>query len=50
MLVLVSLMLNLILQAGKLDNIPVFEVSVDKAVILYDQEKISLKKKNKNIY
>lgn len=27
------------LKAGKLDDIPVFEASVDKAVILYDQDK-----------
>lgn len=27
------------LQAGKLDQIPVFEASVDKAIVLFDQEK-----------
>ena len=27
------------LKAGKIDDIPVFEASVDKAVVLFDQEK-----------
>lgn len=34
------------LKAGKLDDIPVFEASVDKAVILDDQEKYLIEKEN----
>lgn len=36
------------LQAGMLDNIPVFEASVDKSVILYDQDK-NLVEKEKQV-
>jgi hypothetical protein len=35
-----------VLKAGKLDDIPVFEASVDKAVILSDQEKYLIAKEN----
>src|SRR5690606_14187304 len=34
------------LQAGKLDEIPVFEASVDKSVLLFDQDKNLLAKEN----
>lgn len=32
------------LQAGKLDDIPVFEASVDKAIVLFDQEQYLIEK------
>ena len=35
-----------ILKAGKIDDIPVFEASVDKAIILDDQEKYLIEKEN----
>jgi hypothetical protein len=34
------------LQAGKLDEIPVFEASVDKSILLFDQDKNLLAKEN----
>lgn len=37
------------LQAGKLDEIPVFEASVDKSVLLFDQDKNLLAKENQVI-
>ncbi len=37
------------LQAGKLDDIPVFEASVDKSVILYDQDKNLVDKEKQTV-
>ncbi|MBO6880067.1 hypothetical protein [Winogradskyella sp.] len=37
------------LEAGKIDDIPVFEASVDKAIVLYDQEKYLIEKEKQAV-